>query len=188
LGITTLQNPNDVWIHQELITEVKPDFIIECGTNRGGSACIWAMVLQQVQPQGRVLTIDILDLTAEARQLPIWKERIDFLLGSSTDPGIVAEVTRRVNGRKVMVILDSDHSKGHVLAEMQAYSPLVSMGSYLIVQDTNINGHPVLESYGPGPMEALEEFLAKNDQFVSDSRCERLLFTMHPKGYLQRVR
>jgi len=188
LGILTQQNPNDVWIHQEIITEVKPDFIVEAGTLNGGSAALWATILQQVNPEGRVITIDIADNAGEARKLPIVQQKVDFLIGSSTDPAIVDQVTKRVQGRKVLVILDSDHSKDQVLAEMKAYAPLVPVGSYLIVQDTNINGHPVLESFGPGPWEAVEEFLSTNDQFKPDPECERLLFTMHPYGYLKRIK
>jgi cephalosporin hydroxylase len=88
----------------------------------------------------------------------------------------------------VLVILDSDHSKQHVLNELAAYAPLVTLGSYLIVQDTHVNGHPVEPMFGPGPMEALTEFLATNPDFVSDRGRERLMFTMHPNGYLRRIR
>lgn len=187
-GVAAMQNPNDAWIHQEIIGEVKPDFIIEAGTAYGGSAILWAMVLQQVNPAGRVITIDITDLTDRARKVPIWAERVDFILGSSTDPKIVADLTERVKGRRVMVILDTDHSKAHVLNELKAYSPLVPVGSYLIVQDTNTNGHPVFAHSGPGPMEALDEFLATSKDFESDRGRERFLFTMHPKGYLKRIK
>lgn len=188
LGVPAAQNPNDAWIHQEIITQVKPDFIVEAGTQYGGSAAMWAMILQQVNPEGRVITIDIKDQVTTAKNIPIVKDNVDFLVGSSVDPAIVAEVTKRVNGKKVLVILDSDHSKSHVLAELKAYAPLVSKDSYLIVQDTNVNGHPVLERFGPGPMEAVEEFLATNDQFRPDREAERLMFTMHPKGYLKRIK
>jgi cephalosporin hydroxylase len=188
LGIGTLQNPNDVWITQEIISEVKPDIIVETGTNMGGSAAIWAMVLQQVNPNGRVITIDIKDyVPCEARDLPIIKEKVDFLLGSSTDPKIVDEVRRRTEGKKVLVLLDSDHSKEHVVKEMDAYGPMVTKGSYMIVQDTNINGHPVLPEFGPGPWEALDDFLPRNPQFQPDKSRERLMFTMHPRGYLRRI-
>jgi len=88
----------------------------------------------------------------------------------------------------VMVLLDSDHRMPHVLAEMRAYAPLVSEGSYLVVQDTDINGHPVLPGFGPGPMEAVTEFLSGDDRFQVDRDQERLMFTMHPGGYLKRVR
>ena len=186
LGVPALQNPNDAWIHQEIIVDVKPDFIIETGTAKGGSAALWATVLQQVNPDGRVITIDIKDESSEAKKLPIVKQYVEFLIGSSTDPDIVSKVTKRVQGRKVLIILDSDHSRDHVLAEMKAYAPLVSVGSYLIVQDTNVNGHPVYATFGPGPMEAVQEFLASNKQFESDANAERLMLTFHPKGYLKR--
>ncbi len=87
----------------------------------------------------------------------------------------------------VLVVLDSDHSKEHVLAELEAYSPLVSEGGYLIVEDTNINGHPVLPNWGPGPTEALEEFLADNEDFVSDKGREKFFFTQNPGGFSKRV-
>lgn len=188
LGIRAKQNPNDTWITQEIISEVKPDFLIEAGTAAGGSAVYWATVLEQVNPQGRVITVDVKDMIEEARQVPIFQRRVDFLLGDSTSPEILAEVKRRVAGGSAMVILDSDHSKDHVLKELNLYSPLVSVGSYLIVQDTNLNGHPVAVDFGPGPMEALEEFLATNDQFEIDTTRERLLLTFHPRGYLRRVK
>lgn len=187
LGVRSQQNPNDAWIHQEIIVEVKPDFIIEAGTLNGGSAALWATILQQVNPNGRVITIDIKDEAAEAKKLPIVRRYVDFLLGSSTDPTIIAEVKKRVEGHKALVILDSDHHKDHVLAEMKAYAPLVSVGSYMIVQDTNVNGHPVLANFGPGPMEAVQEFLASNQQFKPDANAERLMLTLHPKGYLKRI-
>lgn len=188
LGIPTIQNPNDIWVTQELISRVKPDFIVETGTWRGGSAAIWAMVQDQVNPRGRVITIDIEDLLDHEALPPILRSKVDFIVASSTAPEVVADVARRVAGRSVMVLLDSDHHKAHVLAEMRAYAPLVTVGSYLIVQDTNINGHPVRPGFGPGPMEAVLEFLASDDRFESDRTQERLLFTMHPRGYLRRVR
>jgi cephalosporin hydroxylase len=87
-----------------------------------------------------------------------------------------------------MLILDSDHSRDHVLAELKAYSPLVSVDSYVLVQDTNVNGHPVYVSHGPGPMEAVLEFTGGDDRFAIDRQQERFLFTLHPKGCLRRVR
>jgi cephalosporin hydroxylase len=197
MGIPAVQNPNDIWITQEILFEVKPDFVIEAGTYMGGSAVMWAMMLREINPAGRVITIDIQDLVGEAKKLPIFKERVDFLLGSSTAPEIVAEVRRRVDGHSVVVILDSDHRKDHVRRELQAYADLVRVGGYIIVQDSNINGHPVViestDSAGmyanqPGPMEALTEFLAVDSHFKIDLDRERLMLTMNPHGYLRRVR
>ena len=114
--------------------------------------------------------------------------RMRRLRGSSVDPAIVAEVRRRTDGKRTMVILDSDHSEVHVAAELRAYRDIVSVGSLLIVEDTNVNGHPVLPDYGPGPMEALDSFLAENPDFEIDPSYERLILTMNPRGYLRRVR
>lgn len=188
LGIHTEQNPNDVWVTQEILHEVRPDFVVETGTRFGGSAALWATLLQQINPQARVITIDIEDQVTDARRLPVVQRSVDFLVGSSTAPEIVAQVQQRVKGKRTVVILDSDHSRDHVFKEMQLYAPIVSTGSYLIVQDTNVNGHPMLPAFGPGPWEAVEAFLPDHPEFQVDSTRERLLFTMHPRGYLKRVR
>jgi cephalosporin hydroxylase len=189
LGIPTEQNPNDVWIIQEIIYEVKPDFIVETGTSRGGSAAIWAMIQREVNPAGRVITVDIKDSVDPAVFPGSLRERVDFTIGNSVAPEMVSRIRERVRGKRVIVLLDSDHHRPHVLKELEAYSPLVSGGSYLIVQDTNINGNPVTQVSYPeyGPMEAVQEFLARNPQFQSDASREKLLFTMHPKGFLKRV-
>ena len=193
LGVRTLQNPMDIWITQEIIVETKPDFIVETGTFHGGSALVWATILQQVNPNGRVITVDIEDHTQEVKNLPLWKEKVEFFLGSSVAPEVVGAVRKRVEGKKVMIIFDSDHRKGHVLKELFAYSPFVQVGGYIIVQDTNLNGHPVewhsgVEWYpGPGPMEAVQEFLALDKHFEPDQDRERLLFTFCPRGFLKRV-
>ena len=188
LGIETLQNPNDVWITQEIIVEVAPDFIIETGTRRGGSACLWAMIQREVNPEGKVITIDINPVEEPVTRLAIWKERVEFRQASSVDPELVAKLAQRVRGKKVLVILDSDHREKHVYQELLAYGPMVSVGSYIIVQDTNVNGHPILPDYGPGPMEALERLLSETKDFEVDASRERFLLTMHPRGYLKRVR
>lgn len=188
LGIPAWQNPNDAWMIQEIFAEVVPDVVVETGTAHGGGALYWASVLEQINPEGRVLTIDIEDKSAEARELPLWKERIDFLLGSSTAPEILAEVEAKVAGKKVVLILDSNHAADHVARELELYSPFIGVGSYIIVQDTNLNGHPVGETGEPGPWEGRDAFLATTQDFEIDLSRERLLFTMHPSGYLKRVR
>jgi cephalosporin hydroxylase len=185
LGVETLQNPTDAWITQEIIQEVKPDFIVEAGTYKGGSALLWAMVLKEVNPRGRVITIDIEDQVTAARTQAIWGERIDFLVGGSTDPAIFAEVKRRVEGGRVLVILDSLHTRDHVKAELGLYSPLVNKGSYIIVQDTGIWKPSPQKSWAS---EGVRLFLAANKAFVVDRKRERFLVTNNPRGYLKRVR
>jgi cephalosporin hydroxylase len=137
------------------------------------------MVLEQIG-HGRVITIDT-KRWGEPPQHP----RITYVLGSSTDPAIAAEVKQAATGR-VMVILDSDHHVDHVYEELRVYSPLVQPGDYVIVEDTNVNGHPARPDFGPGPMEAVERFLSETDEFSIDERCERFMLTLNPKGYLRR--
>jgi len=189
LGIPTEQNPNDVWIIQEIISEVRPDFIVETGTSHGGSAAVWAMLLEQVNPAGRVITVDIEDSVVPGSFPPLLRQRVDFVIGNSVSPGVVSAIMEKVGGKRALVLLDSDHHRPHVLKELESYSPMVSVGSYAIVQDTNINGHPVTKVSYPeyGPMEAVEEFLATHAEFQPDASREKLMFTMHPKGYLKKV-
>ena len=187
-GIVTHQNPMDVWIVQELFWKLKPDVVVECGAFYGGSAALWATMLAPINPDARVISIDIEDRMQEARKLPIVQQKVDFIVGSSTAPEVVADVKKRVAGKKVFLILDSDHSKGHVLNELNSYWDIVPVGGYIHVQDTNVNGHPVLPNFGPGPMEAVREFLTENGRFQVDESQERLLFTLHPNGYLQRMK
>ena len=181
LGILTRKCPLDLWIYQEIIFEVKPDVMIECGTANGGSALFLASMCDLVN-NGKVITIDIED--KEGR--PTHK-RIKYLLGSSTSIEVVEQVRKLISDKdKVMVILDSDHSKGHVLSELKIYSKFVTKGSYIIVEDTNINGHPVFLDFGPGPMEAVEEFLKENKDFSVDRSREKFYLTFNPKGFLQK--
>lgn len=183
LGVETQKCPLDLWIYQEIIYETKPDWIIECGTNLGGTSLFLASICDLVD-NGKVITIDIADYNK-----PKTHPRIQYLIGSTTSDEIIKEVNKKITKNdSVMVILDSDHSKSHVLKELQMYHSLVTKGNYLIVEDTNINGYPVLPDFGEGPMEALEEFLLMNDEFVIDKSREKFYLTFNPKGYLKKVK
>ncbi len=180
-GFRVLKCPMDLWVYQELIVRMRPDVVVETGTFDGGSALFMAMIFDQIG-HGRVISVDIED-KPERPQHP----RIRYITGSSTDPAIVADVYKDVGGRPAMVILDSDHSAGHVYNEILAYQKLVPLAGYLIVEDTNVNGHPTFPEYGPGPMEALDRFLGESKEFEIDERCERFMMTLNPRGYLRRV-
>lgn len=180
LGYKLLKCPLDLWIYQELLVRMRPDVVVEAGTHLGGSALFLANILDLLG-NGQVITIDV-----EAQPGRPVHPRIEYVLGSSTDPAIVERVHATVGGRRTLVILDSAHGEGHVYAEMIAYSPLVHVGDYMIVEDTNINGHPTLPTFGPGPMEAVNHFMAERDDFEIDPRCERFMMTLNPRGYLRR--
>ncbi|HVQ10807.1 MAG TPA: CmcI family methyltransferase [Methyloceanibacter sp.] len=180
-GHQLLKCPFDVWLYQELLVRNRPDIVVETGTWQGGSALFLAMILEQIG-HGRVITFD-----TESRPGRPEHPRITYLTGSSIDPAIVAKVYDEVGGGRAMVILDSDHERDHVYSEILAYSPLVRIGGYLIVEDTNVNGHPAFADYGPGPMEAVAQFLSGTGDFVVDERCERFMMTLNPRGYLRRV-
>jgi cephalosporin hydroxylase len=180
LGHRVLKCPLDLWSYQEILYEVRPELIIETGTYQGGSALFLASICDLLD-QGKVLTIDV-DRRDDRPRHP----RITYLTGSSTSNAILRQVQRRARGAsRVLVILDSGHAKDHVLAEMDTYAPLVTPRSYLVVEDTNLNGHPVESDHGPGPAEAVAEFLERNDAFVRDKRREKFLLTFNPGGYLE---
>jgi cephalosporin hydroxylase len=194
LGIETEQYPSDNWVMQEIIFETKPDYIIETGTAYGGTTLFYAVIMAQVNPQGKIITIDIgrkvRETIREVETFPVWKERVQFISGSSVDPELVKKIALEVRGKKVLITLDSDHRKQHVLKELELYSPLVPVGGYLVVQDTHLGGHPVNHVSAPkgaGPFEAVEEFLKHNKQFVPDKSREKYLITQYPSGFLKRV-
>lgn len=182
MGVAALKCPFDLWVYQEILHETRPDIVLETGTARGGSALFLASMFDLLG-SGEVVSIDIV-------RRPEWPvhPRITYLTGSSTSAPILEQVRRRVAGAaRVMVILDSDHKKDHVLDELREYAPLVTKGSYLIVEDTNINGRPVFPGFGPGPGEAVDDFLKGHPAFVRDLSRERFFVTFNPGGYLQRV-
>jgi cephalosporin hydroxylase len=183
LGTLVDKNPLDLWIYQEIIYEIKPDLIVEAGTFKGGSALYMANLMDNIG-HGKLITIDI----EKQPGLPV-HPRIQYLLGSSTSSEIVDNVKKAIGpGDKVMVVLDSDHRSFHVLKELLIYSKIVTKGSYLIVEDTDVNGHPVFPDYGPGPMEALQEYLKDHSDLEIDKSREKFFVTFNPSGYLRKVK
>jgi cephalosporin hydroxylase len=225
LGRPIIQYPQDMVALQELVWQVRPDLVIEAGIAHGGSLILSASLLamldycdaveagQVLDPRAtrrRVLGIDI-DIRAHNRAAieahPL-AHRIDMIQGSSIDPGIVAQVHAMAEGyERVLVILDSNHTHDHVLAELEAYAPLTSPGSYCVVYDTLVEDMPedtvADRPWGRGnsPKTAVREYLRRLDaegrrardgaplHFETDKAIEsKLLITVAPDGFLKRTR
>lgn len=185
MGTKVLKNPMDLWNLHEIIWEVRPDTIIETGTAYGGSAVYMAHQLDLIG-KGHIYSIDINGSELYPQRPP--HERLSYVKGSSTDPALIDSIfTPAMQNNNVLVVLDSDHRRDHVLAELQLLGPRVTRGSYLIVEDTNVNSRPVVPEHGPGPAEALEAWLPQHPEFVCDLTRERLHLTFNPGGYLRRV-
>lgn len=184
LQVPLVKTPTDMLAFQQIITETRPELIVETGVYVGGSALLFASIQELLGIDGRVIAVDV-DLSVvndRVREHP----RIELIEGSSTDPEIVSRIRSEARGKRVMVDLDADHRAHHVLEELQVYSPLVSPGCYLVVEDGFLGGRPVRPDAVPGPSEALEAWFAQDPPFDVDRWRERYLLTQNPRGYLRR--
>lgn len=198
LGRPIIQYPQDILAIQEIIWKVKPDLIIETGIAHGGSLILSASILELLG-NGHVLGIDIdirKDNKNEIEKHPMFK-RITMIQGSSIDKKIIKKVHEfSKNKKKIMIILDSNHTHKHVLEELKAYSSLVTKNSYLIVFDTIVEDLPeelIIKQrpwgIGNNPKTAVHEFLKKNKRFKIDKKIEdKLLVTVAPSGYLKCIK
>jgi cephalosporin hydroxylase len=162
--------------------------VIEFGTRFGGSALFFAAVMRQIGNPFKLLSVDIDEATVS--QKTRHDPDIELLVMSSADPRVadrIAQLRRGYPG-PVFAILDSDHSKEHVLAEMKVLRPVLVSGDYMIVEDSNVNGHPVNPSHGPGPFEAVDEYfkLYPEDYKYDVARETKFGFTFAARGFLIR--
>jgi cephalosporin hydroxylase len=197
---------------QELIWAVKPDLIIETGIAHGGSLIFSASILALLEyceaveegrpldpanPRRKVLgiDIDIREHNRKAMEEHPMIGRIEMLEGSSIDETMIEQVRERAQGfNRILVCLDSNHTHDHVLAELEAYAPLVTPGSYCVVFDTIIEDLPVDlfpdRPWGPGdnPKTAVHQYLQTHPEFEIDKQIDhKLLISVAPDGYLRRV-
>ncbi|WP_029005306.1 cephalosporin hydroxylase family protein [Azorhizobium doebereinerae] len=200
MGVPIIQMPADVMATQEVIWATKPDVIIETGVARGGSVIFMAAMLQLIG-KGKVVGVDI-DIRAhnrEAIESHPMAGRIELIEGPSTAPETMARVRAAIPpGATVMVILDSDHSRDHVLDELRTYGPLVTAGQYMVVADTLLGRVPATQTptkrskiWHPGdePLAALTAYLAETDRFEVDPVINgKLVLSSSPGGYVRCIR
>lgn len=183
MGIPILKSPSDMWNYQEILFQLKPSVVVEFGTYRGGSALFFASIMRQLCNSFHILTVDINPCEVTARN-------VQFLIMSSTDDRVSVEIrkVRDLFPGPMFAILDSDHSKDNVLREMISLRDLTHPGDYLIVEDSNINGHPVYGAFGPGPYEAINEYFHLHpDDYIHDYQREKKFgFTFATNGFLAR--
>jgi len=188
MGVKCQKWVADMWNYQEILFELKPSLVIEFGTLHGGSALFFASVMRQIGAPFKVLSVDISHelLDPAAQRDP----DIVFVESSSTIPA-VADHIQRLKGDfpgRIFAILDSDHSMDHVLAEMKLLRPLLCAGDYLVVEDSDINGHPILPGWGLGPYEAIEAYEREfpDDYAHEVVRENKFGWTFAPYGFLIR--
>lgn len=201
MGLPIIQYPQDMIAMQEIIWAVQPDLIIESGIARGGSLILYASLLELIASttgrEGSVLGIDV-DIREHNRkniESHAMFKRIEMIEGSSTDQAVIDQVVAASQGKqRVLVSLDSNHTHDHVLAELEAYAPLVTVGSYCVVFDTIVEDIPKEiypdRPWGPGdnPKTAVWKYLEAHNEFqIDETYNNKLMITVSPDGYLKRV-
>lgn len=188
LGVPCLKSVSDMWNYQEILHQLRPSLVIEFDTHSGGATLFFSHLLRHINAHSKVLTVDI-DHALASPQLRA-DDHIECVIRSSTDVAVADRIRqlRSVYPGPAFVILDSDHSMVHVLNELRLLRDLLRRGDYVIVEDSNVNGHPVMPKHGPGPMEAI---MAYFEEFPDDYRRDtdrevKFGFSFAPKGFLIR--
>jgi cephalosporin hydroxylase len=182
LGEPVRTPPTDLLAYQEIISAVRPDWIIETGSADGGRSLFLASMCDLVG-HGQVLSVD-----PEAAEGRPEHPRLTYLTGRPHHQDVADRVREVVGDGRALVVLGSVVDRHSTSEEFERYSPLVPVGSYVVVTDTVVNGHPVWPSFGPGPFEAIKELPGTHPEFVSDTARERYGVSFNPDGFLKRVR
>ena len=179
-GVQVCKYVSDLWAYQEIIWETRPTCIIETGSGCGGSAMFFADMMGELSTNRppHVISVDL------GSGYPMY-DGVHFVNGDSVNPETIAAVKKYTHESfRIMVVLDSDHSAAHVLAEMRAYGPLVSPGCYMVVEDTI--AADIMPQLGCNPADAVRDYLVEHPEFEQDRSREKFLFTSNPGGYLKR--
>jgi cephalosporin hydroxylase len=183
MGVTARKMVLDAWVYQQIIYEVKPDFIIEIGNAEGGSTKYLANMLDLLG-RGEVIAVDI-----DHSLFQVEHPRIHLITGDSLAPETLTKVAEIARGGRGLVIHYEDHSREHVLSDLHAYARFVGVGSYLIIEDTVIDLFRAGDGLGSvnGPMAGVEQFVREDARFQIDASREYFVITFNPRGYLKRV-
>lgn len=202
MGRPIIQYPQDIVAMQELIWTIQPDLIIETGIAHGGSLIFSASMLELNAASGGAADAEVLGVDIDIRphnraaiEAHPMSRRISMIQGSSIATDVIQQVKEKAAGRnRVLVCLDSNHTYDHVMAELEAYASLTSVGSYCVVFDTVVEDMPAEmfpdRPWHPGnsPKTAVLEFVENNPHFVIDHGIDnKLLLSVAPSGYLKRV-
>lgn len=188
LDVPTYKSVSDMWNYQEILSIIKPSLIVEFGTRFGGATLYFSVIGKAIRSSVKVLSVDInhADVHPQVHKDPA----IELMTSSSIEACVslrIAELRKDCVG-PMFVILDSDHRCNHVLAEMELLRGITQTGDYVVVEDGNVNGHPVLPGWGEGPFEALSLYASKypNDYEHDSVRENKFGFTFAPNGFLIR--
>jgi cephalosporin hydroxylase len=191
LGVGIIQFPSDLITYASLLYKVKPEVIIETGTNYGGLAVYFATVMEKVNPNARIITVDI-DSSKWDREVTGGRitskmlERIIFVKGDSVSEAVINKIREYAEGKTGLVLLDSLHTREHVLKELKLYSSFVSPGSYVIVNDTHLETMNIMDA-GSGPLRAVKDFLNETKEFTIDPDLPGTIISCAPSGFLKRI-
>ena len=185
MGAKCMKSVFDSWNYQEIIFDMKPDLVIEIGTYNGGSSLMLSNFLQNANPNGKLIAVDISHELSRPYLHDV--NGIIMVEGDSLSSAVITQLQQYIDkADKVFMLLDGEHRKHHVLQEIIHLGGMLRKGDYLVVEDGNINGHPVLPGWGDGPYEAIQEYFKFfPNNFKHDYDRERKFgFTFAPEGYL----
>ena len=182
LGEPVHTAPTDLLAYQEILSRVRPDWVVEIGASDAGRAGFLASICELIG-RGRVLS-----LRSQEMADPASHPRLDVLVGPPLEPDLHRQIHELVGSGNAVVVLGACADRTATARQFEAYADLVGVGSYVVVTDTIVNGRPVWPSFGPGPFEAVKQILNLHGEFVPDPDMEKYALSFNPGGYLRRVR